>query len=1122
MVLLYTCPGCQNPLRLLERMMGKKLRCPRCQAEFVVPGAKPPPSPSPARSPEPSSAASALPAAGPQPTTEDLVPVELVREELVREGPRPGAKPPPPPTRVPPPRRADRAGSERTGPWRQRSAVADWVPAIIFGGLIVLLVVAGLVILLLGSGGRDQMAKKNMVFQPPPDVRPIEVWPPAMIKEGVKGDRAGPEIMPDMPVPPFVEKPKPPEPDPPGTQIIEDRLTQNDPRDQGRKPFLFHCKVYLLEMKGGRAYVIEQTSRQLQAFVHLDDAEGKMLLQGHDIPGVRPAQVQFTPPRDATYRIVASTVHQQQTGEFTLKIRGRNEGEPLAALDPNMGRPPPVKLPSIPLPASVAGSGPVGGENYNEGNISFAKLPSPGLPLCWSADGKAFFQLTPQGRLQKIALKGLAEERRLEIGRKCGSLAMSSAGLVVTLPDEKEVWLIDAGNLEVKRRIGVRDVRETLAAPGSALALAASPGSFGGEITLTILDLSKGEALREQHLSRCTGRGPAFTPDGKHFLIQHDDGELHRYRLANNSLIFEEKSPKVCHLGEAVCVSPDSKYVCVPSNLGNYAFPGFAHTNSTTYAFAVESLQRPAFAIPGDRQPRLVAFNPKAGHVYAQSDERMLLVFDMKGRRLGEQLLGTPRASIDHPRQFLPHPDGDILLVRSEKHLFVVNVKGGEGPSLSQTQIVEDRLTQADAKDKVRVGAFCKVYLMEMKAGRTYVIDHISSAFDAYLRIEDSAGKNLAEDDDGGGSLNARLIFTPVKNDAYRIIATSLTLGRTGAFLLKINGRLANEPEAKLVPPPPPPPPNRPTSVGTVIAQDERRADDLRIRLLVADGTPLHPVWDATGKYLYLVSGKGTLHRVRTKDYVIEDAVLLEKNAQDLALSAEGLLVRTGGEILLVDTKTLEVKNRFAGFNVAASPALSLAALLTAKGELEVLDLKKGAITPSPLEHKIIPPTRTPAFTSEGKWLWALSTNRLLRFRVENGAFRSDGEFDVPPKLPMQVVVSAEGKLLALLPGALRALAPEDSQTHVYAASAPGRPLASLSGVKAIILDAANNRFWSLKLEGKSTTTCRLVLFDAAGKLLKEYDVVGQFRQLVPGPDRESFIIVGTRSYLVDWPRKKG
>jgi len=49
----------------------------------------------------------------------------------------------------------------------------------------------------------------------------------------------------------------------------------------------------------------------------------------------------------------------------------------------------------------------------------------------------------------------------------------------------------------------------------------------------------------------------------------------------------------------------------------------------------------------------------------------------------------------------------------------------------------------------------------------------ISTYFDSYLFLEDSAGTVLMQDDDGGGYPNARIIYRPTKTDTYRIVATT-------------------------------------------------------------------------------------------------------------------------------------------------------------------------------------------------------------------------------------------------------------------------------------------------------------------------------------------------------------
>ena len=59
---------------------------------------------------------------------------------------------------------------------------------------------------------------------------------------------------------------------------------------------------------------------------------------------------------------------------------------------------------------------------------------------------------------------------------------------------------------------------------------------------------------------------------------------------------------------------------------------------------------------------------------------------------------------------------------------------------------IEGKLSPDDPKDKVITKSPHKVHEHEMKAGSTYIIDLKSRQFDSYLRLEDSAGKQLAQD----------------------------------------------------------------------------------------------------------------------------------------------------------------------------------------------------------------------------------------------------------------------------------------------------------------------------------------------------------------------------------------
>ncbi|MBI3407733.1 MAG: redoxin domain-containing protein [Planctomycetes bacterium] len=109
---------------------------------------------------------------------------------------------------------------------------------------------------------------------------------------------------------------------------------------------------------------------------------------------------------------------------------------------------------------------------------------------------------------------------------------------------------------------------------------------------------------------------------------------------------------------------------------------------------------------------------------------------------------------------------------------------------------IEGTLAKDDPADKLRKNPH-KVHEYKMKAGANYVIDMITKnaqELDPYLRLEDSAGKNLAEDDDGGGFPNARIIFKAPKDDTYRIIATAFK--GVGDYTLTV--RVASEAQSIL------------------------------------------------------------------------------------------------------------------------------------------------------------------------------------------------------------------------------------------------------------------------------------------------------------------------------------
>jgi serine protease Do len=155
-----------------------------------------------------------------------------------------------------------------------------------------------------------------------------------------------------------------------------------------------------------------------------------------------------------------------------------------------------------------------------------------------------------------------------------------------------------------------------------------------------------------------------------------------------------------------------------------------------------------------------------------------------------------PLAAAKAKRLAMELPKGSkAMLALTDADGMSIGLKFNEGdPSIEKVksaggQVVktfDGTLTTKDALDSDRTKSHSQVREFEMKAGKTYTLDLVSEDFDSYLRIEDGEKGKLAEDDDGGGFLNSRIVFTPKEDSKYRIVITSFDGGQTGAYRLTI------------------------------------------------------------------------------------------------------------------------------------------------------------------------------------------------------------------------------------------------------------------------------------------------------------------------------------------------
>jgi serine protease Do len=199
----------------------------------------------------------------------------------------------------------------------------------------------------------------------------------------------------------------------------------------------------------------------------------------------------------------------------------------------------------------------------------------------------------------------------------------------------------------------------------------------------------------------------------------------------------------------------------------------------------------------------------------AQTDIRLhisIYLYDRKGKPQSDQEI-TFRW--DQGKETLETgPDGSILWpLKKERHkkltvqipkglrasINLADQKGNDLPFFYDTKeetvksaggaivkTIDGVLTSKDPIDRKRENCHAKVVELKMSADKIYTIDLVSEDFDAYLRLETSQGKILQEDDDGGGMLNSRIVFSPKNDETFRIVITTCDPEETGSYRLTI------------------------------------------------------------------------------------------------------------------------------------------------------------------------------------------------------------------------------------------------------------------------------------------------------------------------------------------------
>jgi hypothetical protein len=112
----------------------------------------------------------------------------------------------------------------------------------------------------------------------------------------------------------------------------------------------------------------------------------------------------------------------------------------------------------------------------------------------------------------------------------------------------------------------------------------------------------------------------------------------------------------------------------------------------------------------------------------------------------------------------------------------------GQTAQIGIGQTMRGRLETGD--QMMQDSTFADLWQFQAMAGQTVQIDVRSEEFDTYMQLLDANGNKLGEDDDSGGNLDSRLIFTLPATGMYQIVVNNAGHARrAGIYTVSVMAR---------------------------------------------------------------------------------------------------------------------------------------------------------------------------------------------------------------------------------------------------------------------------------------------------------------------------------------------
>ena len=310
------------------------------------------------------------------------------------------------------------------------------------------------------------------------------------------------------------------------------------------------------------------------------------------------------------------------------------------------------------------------------------------VKLVWSRDSKSAYLLHPNGELRKVELSSLKQEALFKTMRAdCGNIALSKEGLLLSLRELQEVWVLDELTLAVKSKIVVPEIVNVYSSPFLSHAFATQGTPIHGKETLQVLELKLKSIVKEHKWTDLAKVAPAkrapgrprtafswdpvhVTRDGKILLA----GKDFISRLAiNGALLTWEEQGIETREGFGQRLSNGGKYIIVQQDAP--ADPMISTSQRQQAVYPVSNLQQPVATFPPAMIGSVFGYDEVAQRYVGARRGQQFTIFGKDGKPLRSYVVTTKD---DDVRQMFIHPDGYRYLVVTESGIIWVECPAGD------------------------------------------------------------------------------------------------------------------------------------------------------------------------------------------------------------------------------------------------------------------------------------------------------------------------------------------------------------------------------------------------------------------------------------------------------------